>query len=459
MTHPLSSVILPSETQSREFDGKLLLACALAEAGLPTFVGSRIAIHARIADFPRSVYLAKDFRKPSAKIFGVMKNLGHRIMAWDEEAVLFFSAKEFHERRVHPPTFAQVAEFFAWGEENADYLRSAPGYAGAPIHVTGNPRFDLLRSELRGFFDAEAQRYRAQFGDYLLINTNFGKLNHFVPKYTVRPGGQDASVGGQITPFMAEAWTHRLAIFEAFQQLLPRLAAAYPDRQIVLRPHPAENHDTWRQAAESAGNVHVIHQGNVYGWLRGCAAMIHNGCTTGLEAFLIGAPVISYRPSRSDRFDLQLANSLSLEVDSFEALTEAIDSGADEILARAFKTGAGRAAGRYIAALDGPLAFDRMTPLIAAFAGREYATPPIARQWLGRAQAWRRALGKSINAWRPQHKNSHAYNRQRFPGIAQDEVQAKIDRFAALLARFDGVRATPVARHIYRIERLRRDKR
>jgi hypothetical protein len=48
-------VIIPPETQSREFDAKLLLAGFLAERGNPVFVGSRPRQPARVAGDAGSV--------------------------------------------------------------------------------------------------------------------------------------------------------------------------------------------------------------------------------------------------------------------------------------------------------------------------------------------------------------------------------------------------------------------
>ena len=69
-------ILLPSETQVREFDPKLLLACAVAERGIPCVIGSRIQMHSVIDRLPRGIYLAKDVRHSSARIFGIIERLG-----------------------------------------------------------------------------------------------------------------------------------------------------------------------------------------------------------------------------------------------------------------------------------------------------------------------------------------------------------------------------------------------
>ena len=54
-----------------------------------------------------------------------------------------------------------MSHLFAWGEDNAELWHQYPQLpAGMPIHVTGNPRGDLLRPEMRAFYDKDVGRIR-----------------------------------------------------------------------------------------------------------------------------------------------------------------------------------------------------------------------------------------------------------------------------------------------------------
>ena len=114
-THSRFPVILPSETQTREFDAKLLLAGFLAERGHEVYVGSRIEIHNRIHTLPRGLYLAKDIRGSSRRIFRILRRLGFEIAAWDEEAFIFSDPVSYQTKRVHADCLRQIKAFFALG--------------------------------------------------------------------------------------------------------------------------------------------------------------------------------------------------------------------------------------------------------------------------------------------------------------------------------------------------------
>ena len=86
------------------------------------------------------------------------------------------------------------------------------------------------------------------------------------------------------------------AIFEAFQRLIPELARAFPQLAIVVRPHPTEGQEVYQRIAAGNGRIHVTNEGNVVPWLLAARALIHNGCTTGVEAFVMRIPAFTYRP-------------------------------------------------------------------------------------------------------------------------------------------------------------------
>ena len=55
MNNPSSTIIIPVETQVRELDAKLLLACVAAERGFPVIIGSRAFVHYKVSSIPRGI--------------------------------------------------------------------------------------------------------------------------------------------------------------------------------------------------------------------------------------------------------------------------------------------------------------------------------------------------------------------------------------------------------------------
>jgi len=319
-----SPLIIPVENQVRELDPKLLLACVAAKRGFPSVIGDLREIDLRLTSFPRGIYVCKSMTARNINVFEILRKLGHRIVTWDEEALVHLPPDIYYSRRLSPVAIRYLAHLFAWGEDNADLWRRYPDFPpDMPVHLTGNPRNDLLRPELCAFYEDDVRSIREAYGDFLLVNTNFNHVNAFYPAQNlfapVKPGEEPrfGKAGVGMTREYAEGLRdHKQAIFEAFQRLIPDLEAAFPDHRIVVRPHPTEGQDVYREIAARGSRIHVTNEGNVVAWLLATQALVHNGCTTGVEAYVLRVPAVSFRARVDDRYDrgfYRLPNLLSHE--------------------------------------------------------------------------------------------------------------------------------------------------
>ena len=158
MTSQKPVLLIPVENQVRELDAKLLLACVAARQGLTSIIGPKRDVESRIASFPRSIFLSKSLRVAKRQIFPLARKLGHQIVSWDEEALVHLPPEIYFARRLPPVGLEHVSHLFAWGEDNAELWRQYPKLpAGMPIHVTGNPRGDLLRPEVQAFYGKDLE--------------------------------------------------------------------------------------------------------------------------------------------------------------------------------------------------------------------------------------------------------------------------------------------------------------
>ena len=164
MATPKLLLLMPVENQVRELDSKILLACIAARRGFSSYIGSRREIHFNITSFPQSIYLSKSITAASDMMFRIMRSLGHEVVAWDEEALVHLPPETYYSRRLSAKAMSYVSHFLAWGEDNADLWRQYPHFPrGARIHVTGNPRNDLLRPEIRPFYTDDVTGIRRRY--------------------------------------------------------------------------------------------------------------------------------------------------------------------------------------------------------------------------------------------------------------------------------------------------------
>ncbi len=451
------TLIIPVEIQVREFDSKLLLACVAAQRGFVSILGHRTQVDDYITRFPRGTYLSKSMTRRSTRMFRILRKLGHEIGVWDEEALVYPSAEHYFRRRMSSEALAEVSFLFAWGRDNAEMFRKFPGFDATPIFTTGHPRIDLLRPELRGFFDDDVRRLRDRHGRFALLNTNFSKVNGF--RYQLEASdspaparGAPGGAGGGLSPGYLE---HKRALFDAFRAMIPDVASSLPNRTLVVRPHPNERPEPWVAAAAGYDNVEVVHDGNVIPWLLAADVLVHNGCTTAIEAYALGRPVVSYRPVKSDAFDSDLPNSLGHECVSLDEMRAMLERAARGELPCAPPPAERRPIDEYLESLSGPFASDRIVDVVANQESERKELPRASlfdRLRGGRA-ARRRSRKKGHAVASPTHHlGKGERHEKRFPGVAEADLRDLIARLDGCLGRFGGVGVEPVAEHVYRIE-------
>ncbi|MCW5784868.1 MAG: hypothetical protein KIT39_16255 [Nitrospirales bacterium] len=462
MTKPRRRLTIPVEIFNREFDAKVLLSCFAAERGFTVIIGEKHEIQLNLAALPKSIYLPTNLHNRNAIVFSLLAQLGHSLVGTDEEAIVYCSPEVYVKEKLGSTEFSRPNLFLAWGPENARIWKAQPTYNGMPLHITGNSRVDLLRPEMRQYWTPQVETIHKKFGKIILINTNFGKLNHFRPnKGAEKEALERAAVSpSDVDEFDLGMARHRLALFQYFQEMVGQMAAAFPGHTILIRPHPSENHETWKQAANGYTNVQVHIEGHVIPWLLAADAVIHNSCTTGLEGYVLKRPVFSYQPIISDRFDKQLPNAVSRRATSSRELIELIKttlSGAQTPQENASEAKT-RLIEQYLAALQGPFASENIAKTLETF---DATSSPPSPKWgtvfAAKSQALGRKLRRRFNAhFRMGDQNrSQRYNylNHIFPNITLAHIEERIGRLQRALGRFHHTQVRPLHDNIFEIFR------
>ena len=455
-------LIIPVENQVRELDPKLLLACVAANRGFVSVIGFRREIHFNIAQFPGSIYVSKSMTDASDSMFNIMRKLGCQVAAWDEEALVHLPPDIYYSRRLSPAAVKMVSHFFAWGQDSADLWRHYPHFpATTPIHVTGNPRCDLLRPDVRGYYDEDVAKIRSLYGEFLLVNTNFNHVNAFSPVQNLfRPTTEtdrDPKFGRAafgMTRKYAQG-LHRLkqGVFGAFQKMIPELERAFPGLNIVVRPHPTENPEIYRRIAASCSRVHVTNSGNIVPWLMATRTVIHNGCTTGLEATIMGVPAVSYRAVVDADYDYgfyRLPNLASHECFTLQELLHLLRDILDGRLGAADGDERRRLIDHHVAACTGPLACERIVDVLETISPPADAVSAFDRLQ-GRTWAIGRTLVKRAKERLPGSHNKPEFQKHRYPEVSLEDVQTRSRRFQRILGRSSDLKVRLVQRQFFEI--------
>jgi hypothetical protein len=134
--------------------------------------------------------------------------------------------------------------------------------------------------------------------------------------------------GAYIDRFLADL----KQVFANYLVEIGRLAAARPDRAILVRPHPFESEDVYRSALARHPNVVVDGTGSVLDMIQNAAAVIHLNCGTAIEAVLLEKlPVqLEYLNTPATAGHALLPARVSRAAESFSELLAVVDHIDDE---------------------------------------------------------------------------------------------------------------------------------
>lgn len=298
---------LTVEVKHRDLDPRLLVASHLVKAGISVVVGQQWAIFANPVALPPGIILFKTVNEIQANGMAAFRQCGHLVAATDEEVLQCIDDKCFM-LAFSPIAAANCDLFLAQSPAHKGAIeRAYPDMAGR-VEVTGNSRIDLLAPVGRESFSQEAEELRRAHGPFILFNTNFGSINSIwgdIGKVVAIAAGagafnpDDPASVAEMHALLAWEKTN----FDSLVALLDWAVREVTSHRIVIRPHPGELAAFWEQRYGANPRVVIIPRSNPHPWIMASTLVVHTGCTTGLEAVLMGKPAVNLMPSDHPTFD------------------------------------------------------------------------------------------------------------------------------------------------------------
>ena len=315
---------LPIETHLREFHSKLYLAHQACQRGWAVVIGPEYDVNKLVKYLPSGVYFGIGFHQKIVKVLKILKKKGHSFISQDEEGLDRWAPELYKEYRIDSEIRSFLEYFLCWSSEDKKIIDSAFQKSIKSIPV-GNLRLDLLNSNLRQIFMEDVEVLKKNYGEFVLINGKFGTVNHAngLDYYL-----EDIKMRGWIdTPFKKKFHFERIEfkkiIFEKMIEL--SIALAKSGKKVVVRPHPSENLNVWKDKTKNySNNIKIIRSGNIIPWLMASKVIIHNGCTTAIEGSLLDKTVISYRPHKNPNVETYLPNAVSISIERKEDVVDFI---------------------------------------------------------------------------------------------------------------------------------------
>ena len=292
------NIYIPMEIKKRELEGRLLLALVAAERGHSVVLGSKSETFgaATAGKLPPGIIHEKSLTPNENKLKRLisLKELGHIITSQDEESgLLSDDYNRFGRQRFSKETLSITSKVLCWGEYDSDALRNMyPDFSDRFI-ATGSPRVDYWRKDFKSYYRNPKDITR----DYILISSNFTNIlgKKYIWEKKVFNNGSTIIKNNEAL-IAIKKYVYDAQMVEQFIKAVIALAENIKDHLIVVRPHPNEEVSAWSSILGEIPNVVVRNDGNMSSWIRNSKVLIHNGCTSAIEARFTGTDVIAYCP-------------------------------------------------------------------------------------------------------------------------------------------------------------------
>lgn len=423
-------LILPVETAARELDAKLLLALFAAHGGMQVTLGNKAFINLDIAKLDPGIYLSHNFNAGRDRIIAIARDLGHRIVAWDEEGLVWINEEIYRSRRVNPSALARLDVLLLWGKEQHRAIQPMLTGNRPEVRSVGNPRADLLRPELRRIYEDRAEALRKELGDFILMNSNFGWINHALANSRAGSVQEHLVATAAKSGFPLAYLQHRHAIYQSFVELVPEIARMFPARKIIVRRHPSESPEAWVRAIGQIPNVEFRYDSDLVPWLLAAGHILQNGCTTAVETALLGRAAISFRPVVVEAHEIPQPNRVSHQAHSVaDVMAMLSDPGLTDRVAPAFKT----ALDDMVTSRTGQLAAERIVTDLHKLVAESPVRASSMKRLKATAQATARRLEKAMLQHIPGSSSQLHYISQKFPPTPVGEIRTRLDQLAGKL--------------------------
>lgn len=302
---------MPIETSKRELNSRLLISIASLHHGFDkVIIGKDKEVINNIKQ--PGVILLKSAASFESHLIDKLKNDGCLVCSLDEEGILPPLNDPSINSRFSEKCLMLLDKVFCNGmlelKSFPDWVRSSK-----KLVITGNPRFDFYMPKTRNFYNNNLEEIRklTQQKKIILIVSRFGDINleKSVDLYDIlKKSGFLETEEAKL--FFKGFFEHSDKIFNKFLDLPEILSKVFKEYMVVIRPHPSEYEDTWKNKYNNYSNILVSSDYDIASWLLASSVMIHNGCTTAVEAKALNTPCISYKPFSDEDFDLDYANNL-----------------------------------------------------------------------------------------------------------------------------------------------------
>ncbi len=321
-------IFFPIELKSRELRPRLLMSLFALKRNYACFVGSKQGIFRAIRHFSPGTYFYKSMNHTDLEHIKKIKKLKNNYFVIDEEGGFQYSSSKelnkFITIRSSKKNVELIDKFFSWGKFDFEEWKKRYKSNSKKFKLLGSPRIDFWRDEIiTKVYKTELEEIQRKFSkDIVLIISSFVTskseakkfLKNFDHWFKFRNKKEKRNVAKQV---MSD-----FRFFRNYLKMIAHVSKNNPKLNFVIRPHPNENIEDWKQSIKKMPkNVHIDKSYDVTPWIYVSKYVIHNSSAVGMQTSAMKKNLITYRP-KGFLYDRNFTNKLGLVVKSKQRLNK-----------------------------------------------------------------------------------------------------------------------------------------
>lgn len=315
-------IALIVDVPDRDLAGLVLTAFELCQRGATCYLIPASPKEPEIWSIQPDFVLLNYFRKGNDDLARRLVQAGISIGVLDTEGIwptlesyteLLWSEAELR---------SQIRCACMWGTKLTEYVVREQVLGRDQVAITGCPRFDFYHPIWRSVLAEDDDLGTSGRPPRILFNTTCYFSN---PRFTVKGkiAGELKRLFGWDRPTVERILAIQEEALESGIQMIRRLARAFGNAEIVVRPHPYEGPELYKDRLGDVANVRVNGGGPVQTQITRASVVIQRSCTTGIEATLANVPTLSptWIPTA---FEMPMAEAVSMACASYEELERTV---------------------------------------------------------------------------------------------------------------------------------------
>ena len=289
------NIYIPIEILYRELSSRLHLSSLACAKGYRIYLGTKhgidILLNQKIKkNIREGIFFYKSALFSNKKYIDKIEKSCEHFVVLDEELGPALKTPEFAIN--NRCTFdKRIKYFFVISKKIKDKILCFDKRFKKNIKDVGWPKFDVFNKKNLHQYVLESKEIKKKFGDFYLFSSNFGVLSQKGLKdklFKIKELKQIKNYNKKKIELQ-----NNLNDFFKFKKDLKNYNSK---KTLIIRPHPSEfYHEDWNSLSEINPKIKIIYSGESLPWILASEGLIHRGCTTSLDAYLVNKPVFFWK--------------------------------------------------------------------------------------------------------------------------------------------------------------------